>query len=193
VNIKLQTFAEQSSASLSDWQMASLGELSRQLQDVFGDVRYVSRTLYPPTLEPFGLCIALKQLGSDLQSHRTPVGVRCDPSLAEARFQVETEIELFRIAQEAVSNALRHGRPRRVDLSLRYAKGILRLTVLDNGKGFDTKNSFRRGAAPKGLGLISMQERAEEIGGTLRITSRPGRTCVEVRAPAQKRLPASNA
>jgi len=168
--------------------VASLGELSRQLQDVFGDVRYVSRTLYPPTLEPFGLCIALKQLGSDLQSHRTPVGVRCDPSLAESRFQVETEIELFRIAQEAVSNALRHGRPRRVDLSLRYAKGILRLTVVDDGKGFDTKKIFRRG-----LGLISMRERAEEIGGTVRITSRPGRTRVEVRAPAQKRPPASNA
>jgi PAS domain S-box-containing protein len=192
-SIKLKTFAEQSSASLSDWQVASLGELSRELQDVFGDVRYVSRTLYPPTLEPFGLCTALKQLGSDLQSRLTIVRVRCGPSLADTRFQLETEIELFRIAQEAVSNALRHGRPGRIDLSLRYAKGLLRLTVVDDGKGFDAKKTFRRGSAPKGLGLISMRERAEEIGGTLRITSRPGQTRVEVRARAEKRSPASNA
>jgi signal transduction histidine kinase len=149
---------------------------------MFGDVRSVSRTLYPPTLEPFGLCTALKQLGSDLQSRRTAVRVRCGPSLAETRFQLETEIELFRIAQEAVSNALRHGKPGRIDLSLGYAKGLLRLTVADDGKGFDTKKAFRRG-----LGLISMRERAEEIGGTLRITSSPGRTCVEVQAHAQKR------
>lgn len=182
MNIKLQTFAEQASLSLSDSQVASLSELSRQIQGMFGDVRSVSRTLYPPTLEPFGLCTALKQLGSDLQSRRTIVRVDCGPLLAETRFQLETEIELFRIAQEAVSNAIRHGRPKRIDLSLREAKGLLRLTVADDGKGFDTKKTFRQG-----LGLISMRERAEEIGGTLRITSRPGRTCVEVQARAQKR------
>ena len=72
-------------------------------------------------------------------------------------------------------------------------KGLLRLTIVDDGKGFDTKKSFRRGLAPKGLGLSSMRERAEEIGGTLRITSRPGQTRVEVRARAEKRSPASNA
>ena len=182
MSIRLKTFGEQTSASLSDWQVASLGELSKQLQDVFSDVRHVSRTLYPPTLEPLGLCAALKQLASDLQSEHTLVHVRCGRSAAEARFQLEMEIELFRIAQEAASNALRHGRIRRLDLSLRYAKGFLRLTVTDDGKGFDTEKTF-----PKGLGLISMRERAQEIGGTLRITSRPGQTRVEVRVRAQKR------
>ncbi len=182
MNIRLKTFAEQASASLSDSQITSLAELARQFQEVFKQVRQVSRTLYPPTLEPFGLCAALKQLGSDLQSDPVRIRVRCEPSLAEARFQLATEIELFRIAQEAASNALRHGRCGQVDLSLRRSKGFLRLTVADDGKGFDTKKNFRRG-----LGLISMRERAESIGGTLRITSRPGRTCVEVRAPAKKR------
>lgn len=83
-----------------------------------------------------------------------------EPELAEA---------LVRVAREAVVNAGRHGRARRVDVELALA-GEVRLLIADDGIGFDP-----RGAGGRGFGLTSMRERVEALGGELRVRSRPGR------------------
>ncbi len=80
------------------------------------------------------------------------------------------EREVFRITQEALANALKHGAPEHVEVRLESHDGRLRLRVADNGGGFDTRARDLR----RHLGLISMRERADAIGGKLRIRSRPG-------------------
>ncbi len=86
---------------------------------------------------------------------------------------------LFRIVQEALQNALKHGRARKVSVDLRASTGALILTVVDDGVGFDVGAAWGRG-----LGLISMNERVEAIGGSMTIGSRPGSgTRLEVAVP----------
>jgi PAS domain S-box-containing protein len=142
------------------------------------EVRDISYGLYPPGLESLGLVASLRQLAGGL-ADRAEVPVRCPKTLEAARFAPEVEIALFRIAQEAVHNALTHGRAGRVELRLRRQKGELVLAVVDDGCGFDA-----RSAQGGGLGLIAMRERADALGGRVLIRSRPGRTRVEARVPA---------
>lgn len=83
----------------------------------------------------------------------------------------QTEDNLFRIAQEAVTNALKHTRARRIDIQLEFQPGLVRLTVRDDGSGFHAGAGDK---LPGGLGLLGMRERADKIGAALRIESQPG-------------------
>ncbi len=100
---------------------------------------------------------------------------------------LEIEEVLFRIAQEAVHNAVKHARARRLDLALSVSGGRARLRVRDDGRGFDPQQAGRRRPGdPRGggLGLLSMRERADAIGGRLRLSARPGHgTTVDVVLP----------
>jgi signal transduction histidine kinase len=88
---------------------------------------------------------------------------------------------LYRIAQEALHNAVKHAQPRSVAVSLEYEEGEVVLEIRDDGQGFDTGGSF-----PGHLGLHSMRERAERVGGTLEVESRIAEgTRVRVRVPAR--------
>jgi signal transduction histidine kinase len=78
-------------------------------------------------------------------------------------------LHLLRIAQEALTNAFRHARARRVWLRVTYGPGTLQLSVRDDGQGFDPQ-LLQEG----GFGLVSMRERSEHIGGRLQIDTRPG-------------------
>jgi signal transduction histidine kinase len=88
---------------------------------------------------------------------------------------------VLRVAQEALHNALRHAEAKRIDLSLGpLPRGGAVLTVVDNGSGFDVAT----GSAERGLGLVSMRERADSVGGRVQVTSVPGQgTTVRLEVP----------
>lgn len=140
------------------------------------EVRTICHGLYPPVLERLGLAAALQQLCLECKSG-VEVSLQFSPELRDARLGGEVEIMLFRIAQEAIANAVRHGNARQVQLRLLSQNGSLELRVEDNGEGFDVA------AAGAGLGLLTMKDRATVIGGTLEVTSQPGRTVVLAKAP----------
>jgi len=141
------------------------------------EVRGVCHGLYPPMLESFGVAAALKQLAEGSPSP-SPIVVRCEEELETARFASEVEIALYRIAQEAVHNAMRHSRAKLIHVDFGRNAGALVLSITDDGVGFDPAKS-----AGKGLGFISMKERARGVGGTFEIVSRQGETRIEVRVP----------
>lgn len=92
------------------------------------------------------------------------------------------EHQLFRIVQEALTNAVRHGRPSKVEVRMRAAGDLLELEVSDDGRGFDPEGRAHRG---RRLGLTSMRERAAALGGELSIRSAPGEgTTVHLEVPA---------
>ncbi len=98
------------------------------------------------------------------------------------RLSGRVEHELLRLAQEATSNATRHGHARRIDIGLHYTAGEFSLRIADDGTGFDPE---RDGAKPGHFGLIGMQERTRRLGGTFALRSEPGRgTTIEVKIPA---------
>ena len=97
------------------------------------------------------------------------------------------EIACFRVAQEAITNVLRHAKARDLWLRLFTAGGRLALSVRDNGAGFDLEAARRRGASGASLGLVDIEERIALAGGTLELRSAPGQgTVVLATFPLQR-------
>lgn len=151
-----------------------------QCKSILQNIRFICYGLFPPTLESAGLASAIRRLLEYPRLNRFHADVQCDDSLCEARFRPEIEIALFRIAQEAISNALRHSQGSELEVRLHRHGSQLLLTIQDNGKGFEDRRE------QAGLGIPSMQSRAAEIGGRFAIESQPGQTVVQVAVPMDK-------
>jgi signal transduction histidine kinase len=101
------------------------------------------------------------------------------------RFSPEVELVLFRVAQEALRNAVRHSKATRAEVMVEFDERKIRITVKDNGTGFDLPETTGDLVKQGRLGLAGMQERIQLAGGSLRIKSRLGKgTTVVVEAPA---------
>jgi PAS domain S-box-containing protein len=139
-------------------------------------VRDLSIDLRPPVLDDLGLVTALGWY-VDRYTQRTGLNVDVVAELPDPneRFSRELETACFRIAQEALTNVVRHASASKVALQLTKTAKTLTLVVKDNGVGFDLKSLRKRSPRAATLGLVSMQERAHAAGGTLEIESVPSR------------------
>lgn len=143
-------------------------------------VRRACRDLRPSVLDDLGLAAALDWLAQGT----TQRGLPCTLRVQGASFTVpgEAELVLFRIAQEALTNAWRHARASRAEVLLAYEPERLRLRVQDDGQAFDPTQA--RHGRSGGLGLLGIRERAALVGAELDIISTPGQgTAVEVCLP----------
>ena len=155
-----------------------LTEIEEETLGVYNQIRQLSHDLHPPTLRLLGLGPALKAHCREI-GRRHGVDVQYSLGDEVGRLDPAVEIALFRIAQEAVRNAIVHGSARRVAVSLLRPNGHVELTVADDGSGFDVEAARRKA---DGLGLISMNERAYVFGGDVEVVSRPTEgTIVRVR------------
>ena len=123
--------------------------------------------LRPVALEDAGLLPALEELCG---AYRARFGVAVETDLEEMELDPPVEHAVLRIAQEALANAVKHGDPRRIALRLAAAYRQVEMDVVDDGRGFDPDAAA---AGRRGLGLELMRERVGELGGTLRLESRP--------------------
>ena len=138
-------------------------EIASHVRDAISHTRSLARGLSPVTIESEGLTSALNELATNTEKI---FHVACDCQFDElvAIDDHAAATHLFRIAQEAVSNAIKHGRATRVVISLHKARGSIILQISDNGAGFP-----KQPANSKGMGLRIMQSRASMIGGTMAI------------------------
>ena len=137
-------------------------------------LRELSQQLHPPQLDQLGLREALRWL-AERQRAITGLDIRCAFEAApEARLPRALESACFRICQEALSNATRHAHARRICISLEADGHELKLSVTDDGVGFD--HEARRAQAPVSgsLGLMGMEQRARRAGGRLEVDAAPG-------------------
>jgi signal transduction histidine kinase len=156
-------------------QLARVRELAREAME---ELRSVIVHLRPAALESEGLAVALaKHVDVLRRAHRREIACEIEGSAAVSP---AIEGDVFRIAQEALHNALRHAHASRIELRLRCEEGGVLLTVADDGAGFDD------GAVrSRRLGLTTMAERARAAGGTLAIDTAPGAgTTVRLEVPA---------
>jgi len=124
--------------------------------------------LRPPILAEQGLAAALR---ARLEAVEGRAGLKTELHVeGEIRLPPEVEEGLYRIAVEALNNALRHAQARCISVALRFEPEATRMEVADDGIGFDPPTVRKRG----GLGLRGMEERAQEMGGTWTVDSRPG-------------------
>jgi len=166
----------------ADDQMA---HLEGTLTEAHADVReYILNLRTAPTEQmPF-----FATLQHYLDGFRQNYGIQVDVSIGMGVdadiFPAQAQMELFRILQEAFSNARKHARAERVSLSFEKEDSLVRIRIQDTGKGFDPSQPAGEGH----FGLRFMRERAEQIGGSLRLDSAPGEgTCVVLEIPVNSK------
>ena len=137
----------------------------------------------PSVLDDLGLLPALEWLTANLMKEdgmKTELKVYGD----RRRLPPEAELALFRIVQEALSNVRRHSQASRVVTAVKFSEGRVRITVNDNGQGFDLPGRTGDLATTGKLGLIGMHERARLVNGTLTVHSEPDQgTAIMVDVP----------
>jgi signal transduction histidine kinase len=150
------------------------------LDDAIQDIRHVSKNLYPVVLARFGLAEALRNLPA-VWARALPDGLLVEVVLTTT-LTYDQQLALYRIVQELITNALRHGQASRVSLTLLEQPGRLQLVVADNGIGFDYARTRERNVS--GLGLKSLEARVTLLDAELLIDSAPGQgTRIEVIVP----------
>jgi signal transduction histidine kinase len=157
-----------------------------QLEDTIANLRALITDLRPAALDALGVRAAIETLadrnaGEDLEIDMS-VELGYEQGQQSTRMSDELETALYRITQEALTNATKHGRATRVVVEIHEDPTTVHLTVRDNGRGFDPD------AQSDGFGLLGIHERTELLGGELQIESTPGKgTALTVRLPVQRR------
>ncbi len=140
---------------------------------VVGDIKTISSQLRPSVLDAFGLERALAQLLKEMEL--TGVATKFFCRDIPEHFHPEKELAIYRIAQEALHNILKHAQAGKVHVALTNRKGTLCLSVEDDGIGFNPQKCTATAEGKKPLGLLIMQERAFQQGGELTVDAMPGR------------------
>jgi len=161
-----------SAGNLSEQDISSLEEVRKRADSILDGVRRFSQDLRPSILDDLGLVPALEWLTSDLSRH---FGIAIGTGLVGSvhRFPPETELVLFRVAQEALRNVCKHSEASRAWVTLEFGKDKVTMTIKDNGKGFELPERVGDLAKSGKLGLTGMQERVQLIGGKLTLYSKP--------------------
>jgi signal transduction histidine kinase len=168
-----------------------LQESLQAVERVLEQVRDLSLSLRPSMLDDLGLEPALKWLTSR-QAALTGMQAEFQADNLEDRLDPVIETACFRVAQEALTNVVRHAHGRSVTLTLRKRNGHLHLFVRDDGVGFDVAAVRHRVVQGASLGLLSMEERATLVDGVVQLKSVPGRgTEVHAWFPLRWRSPSS--
>jgi len=160
-------------------QAEHLEQASQRCGELGTEVRQISHQLYPPALDLLGLAVALEEIFEPYRVTGKACSLECADDLRNARFSQNVEVALYRTAQEAINNAVRHGQAQEISIQLEQTDEEIRLSVTDNGIGFDVEKNKR------GLGMTSMNSRVSGVGGKLEVASRPGRTVVTVSVPLE--------
>jgi PAS domain S-box-containing protein len=167
LKINLQTVQRKPNKGLD------LSESIAMVEQTLQQVRTISLNLPPTVLEDLGLAPALRWL-LDRQGREAGFATSFISSIGETRLPPQIEIACFRVAQEALTNVMRHAHAHNVMVELGLVDHVLHLRVGDDGKGYDVEAAHERARLGYSLGLISMQERVNLAGGRMEIESGPG-------------------
>jgi signal transduction histidine kinase len=160
----------------------NLEEIKDNALQALQEMRLLILELNPPLLQKAGLVAAL-QASLEVIENRTGLETELRTEGID-RLPRAIEMELYRIAMEALNNLVRYARAKKVTVDLRSSDGQVCIEICDNGVGFDLAQARESG----GMGIHNMEQRARQIGGTLEITSHPGSgTQIKVDAPIEAR------
>ena len=167
----LERIAERAPAEMRQTLKTELGGLKGQFRASLDSVRAMIYDLRPPELTELELAEALRNYASEWESR---CGIKVLPTLDTAATDLapQQELAVYRVLQEALQNVHKHANATTVGVMWQRSKTAWTLHVTDDGEGFDLVKTARRA---KSVGLQSMRERAELIGGSLQVQSMPGK------------------
>ena len=158
----------------------TLEKARERIDEALSEVRTISHRLRPTVLDTFGLPAALRYLGEEFAEH-AELAFFMRIRGPEQTLPDDIKTVLFRITQEALTNIQRHAQANRVDLRLIFGPAGVRLTVQDDGVGYDTQ--ALQLDPRRGIGLRNMRERMASIGGQFTVQSQPGSTRLIAQVP----------
>lgn len=154
-----------------------LNNSNEALSEVITEMRNTCFNLMPKTLHEFGLVKAVREFCNHSIYHRKTNFI-IEQSNKLPDFSSEIKIDLYRVIQEFINNAIKHGKASEIRISFYFSKQIIRVKLIDNGKGFTNKQMG------EGMGLQNVRSRIKSHNGTLEIASNIGRgTCYKIEIP----------
>lgn len=184
IGYKLQ-FCREIAGRRHDLLVEQLDALLGTVNQAVDQSRELISSLRPALIDTMGLVPALRR---HVEKFSKETGIRVKASLPRRmQLPVGLNLCLFRVAQEALMNVYKHARTKRAGVLLSKTDGWVRLVVTDEGKGFDPAWASRAAGVTNRLGLLSMRERVESAGGSLRVEASPGRGCrIEASLPCSE-------
>jgi signal transduction histidine kinase len=159
---------------------AKLGQISDTLYDALQDTRQLMFDLSPPSLNELGLSAAIAEwLETQIEQRyaiETAILDAFDDHF-ENRIEETVRAILFRNVRELLFNVVKHAQAKKVSVHLNNSNGRLKIIVEDDGLGFDPDAALQAESRDGGFGLFSIQERMDDLGGSLEIVSEPGKGC----------------
>ncbi|MGZ9223143.1 MAG: sensor histidine kinase [Anaerolineales bacterium] len=151
----------------------TLHKLETLTADSLKELQRLMTDLRPSHLDDLGLSAAIRWHAGKIQEHSS-LNIRVDIHGDECELDDAMKISIFRIIQESLNNIIKHSQATHVNIHLQFEEKNVRISVLDNGIGFDHEEAKKRRTNRPSLGLAGMEERAALLGGTVTVQSRPG-------------------
>ena len=159
-------------------------DLKENVRNALSEVRRIIYDLRPMALDDLGIGPTLKKYLSTIMEYNPGVDIQFVSYNNERRISSDYEVALFRLVQESINNAIKHGKSRKIIVKLEWLRNEINVVIKDDGKGFDTGN-IREGA----FGIVGMKERIDLLKGSIDITSSIGKgTVIMIKVP----LPTEN-
>lgn len=160
--------------------------LKKNISEVIGlfsktvqEIRTISNNMMPAGLKEFGLAVALENFCRQMEGNNA-VKIHCHIELSKKHFDKTTDIYLFRIAQEAINNVLKHAGATEIHISLEEIEHHLYFTIVDDGCGFDSTSAENH----QGNGLVNIKERVNLLNGYFELKTAPGKgTRIDIDIP----------
>lgn len=168
---------------------ANLDEISETASAAIKEVREIAYNLGPYQLERLGLAHTIREMVERV-ARSSPIRFRVEIDPLDGLFSRQAEISIYRLAQEAVNNVVKHSEATAASLSIRVDGGLVTLTISDDGRGFTPAASADDGDGERplrGFGLLGLQERVRLLKGEMKIESEPGRgTRINITIPRER-------
>lgn len=165
-------------------------ELSAARQDVgtmLDKIRDLSHTLYPRILDTLGLVTAVKELAYQASRH-SAMTIECASRGKPRKLGKDIDVALYRCCQEAIANAIRHSAASRVVITIHFAQKEVRVTVEDDGRGFDPRALYNSNSRMMSSGFWTIRQRMADLGAAFRVSTAEGHgTVVELIVPYSSR------
>lgn len=175
IRLAIEDAARRLSAGATAEVGAALNRLVPNVADAMQEVRRISKALRPPALDDLGILAALHCHCRELAAVHPGLAVEKSFDIREDQVPATLRLPIYRIVQEATHNAVQHAQAKILHIALTGSDGELQLSIEDNGCGFDPADARLHNGDAKGLGLLSMEERAVLSAGRYELSSEPGR------------------
>ena len=164
-----------------------LSHAREQVETMMDKVRDLSHTLYPRILDTFGLSTAVKDLADKISRHSS-MEVKCTTQGKTRQLDKDISVALYRCCQEAISNAIRHSNASKLQIEVGFASKEVRVTVQDDGKGFNPRSLYGSNARMMSSGFWTIRQRMADLRGAFRVSTAEGHgTVIEMIVPYSSR------